>query len=152
MKHGNNKNGKTSKKQLVLFSILLALLPIKCVVDEVHKHQQQTAKIERETKREIERIKNTDYAASDKKSNRQLIERQFSAWNGSHYKLEKSIKAQLKNPDSYQHVSTKYWQVDDGVVVSSTYRATNSLNALITEIAKAKYSFDGKLIGLVEIL
>lgn len=57
-----------------------------------------------------------------------------SAWDGSFYPVEKYLKANLKDPDSYEHVESigptadgQYWRV------RSKYRAKNSFGALVLE-------------------
>lgn len=37
------------------------------------------------------------------------IDRQFSAWDGSHNNLERLIKRSMNDPDSYEHDETVYW-------------------------------------------
>ena len=73
----------------------------------------------------------------------QQIEKQFSSWDGSHYELEKYVKSKLKNPDSYEHVSTRYADKGDFIYLELTYRATNSFNAVVTDVVTAKSSIDG---------
>lgn len=71
------------------------------------------------------------------------IQRQFSPWDGSHKGLERYIKKNLKNPDSYDHVQTVYGDKGDHLIIETTYRATNSFNAVVTEKAYAKVNVDG---------
>ncbi len=88
---------------------------------------------------------------SQRKSNdvTEKIQRQFSAWDGSHYHLERLIKKQLKSPSSYEHVKTIHWKFKDYIIVKTTYRAKNSFNATVLESISAKYSFDGNLIEVL---
>jgi len=72
-----------------------------------------------------------------------LIEKQFSSWDGSHIQLEKVIKQQMKNPDSYEHVETLYWDRGDHITVQTTYRGTNSFNAVVTETKRIELNLDG---------
>jgi len=44
------------------------------------------------------------------------LKSQFSSWDGSHRKVEAAIKERMKNPDSYQHVETRYNETDTGLV------------------------------------
>lgn len=74
---------------------------------------------------------------------------QFSSWSGSHRRLEKYIKKNLKDPDSYDHVETKYRDNGDHIVVYTTYRAKNSFNATVTEHVVAKASIDGSSVTII---
>ena len=66
------------------------------------------------------------------------IDAQFSKWDGAHIKTEEYVKAHLKDPDSYEHVSSKYKARDGYLEVILTYRGKNSFNATTTESVKAK--------------
>ena len=59
---------------------------------------------------------------------------QFSAWDGSHYKTVKYVKARMKNPKSFKHVKTTYTAHKDPSyrVIIMKYRGTNSFNAVVT--------------------
>jgi len=79
----------------------------------------------------------------------ELIEKQFSPWDGSHIALERILKKASKNPDSYEHVKTVYWDKGDYIIVETTYRGTNSFNAVVTGTQKASFSLDGSLINIL---
>ncbi|WP_162926917.1 hypothetical protein [Flavobacterium psychrotrophum] len=66
------------------------------------------------------------------------IDKQFSKWDGSHIKTEEYVKAHMKNPDSYEHVTSEYKIHPDYLEVILTYRGTNSYGGIVTEQAKAK--------------
>ena len=75
------------------------------------------------------------------------ISGQFSAWDGSHRSLEKSVKVSLKDPDSYQHVETSYIDKgSEGIDVVMTYRAKNSFGGYVVNRAAATYDIDGNLL------
>lgn len=77
----------------------------------------------------------------------QQIERQFSAWDGSHYALEKSVKKALKDPDSYQHIETRYSDDGDHITVVMQFRAKNSFGGYDVSTARGTYDLDGNAIG-----
>lgn len=77
------------------------------------------------------------------------IESQFSAWNGEHRALGKYVKENLKNPDSYEHVKTVYVDKGDNLLLETTYRATNSFNAVITQKTYAETSIDGSSLKII---
>jgi hypothetical protein len=83
------------------------------------------------------------YAYYDQKMERvRSIKKQFSEFDGSHYQFEKYIKSKMKNPDSYEHVKTVYWDKGDHILVQTTYRGTNSFNATVTETEEKTYPID----------
>lgn len=84
-----------------------------------------------------------------KAQRQQQIEAHFSKWDGSHSAVESAIKAQMKNPDSYKHVETRY--ADNGADayrVITTFRGTNSFNAVVTSTATATVSPSGQVLSL----
>lgn len=76
------------------------------------------------------------------------IDQQFSRWDGSNYAVETAVKRQMKNPDSYQHVETRYVEVPNGLIVTTTFRGTNSFNALVPQTAVAAVDRAGRVISL----
>jgi len=74
------------------------------------------------------------------KARAKKIEDQFSAWDGSHYKLIKYIKRNLNDAGSYEHVSTHYWDQGDHLIINCQYRANNAYGAKILAFTKAKIS------------
>lgn len=77
------------------------------------------------------------------------VKSQFSGWDGSHRAFEKIIKASLKSPSSYKHITSHYWEYDDYIIVKTTYEAKNEYNANIREWARAKFDLDGKLLAIL---
>lgn len=77
------------------------------------------------------------------------IKRQFSAWDGSHRNLERLIKKSLHEPDSYEHVETRYSDKGDHLLVSLKYRARNGFGAMRLHGAVAKVALDGTIINLM---
>jgi len=74
----------------------------------------------------------------------------FSAWDGSQIAFARAIKTQLHDPSSFEHVSTKYWDVQGHYVVAMTYRAKNGFGALRLSTAKAECGKDGSLIRITQ--
>src|SRR5690606_1078457 len=58
------------------------------------------------------------------------INRQFSAWDGSHRKLERFIKSIMNDPSSFKHVKTTYADKGNYLLVQMTYRGKNAFGAL----------------------
>lgn len=85
------------------------------------------------------------------KTERQIqLEKQFSAWDGSHIELTKLIKKAMNDPDSYEHVETKYWDMTDYIVVRTVYSGKNSFGGRVKNFVKAKYDNNGNLLEIIE--
>lgn len=83
-----------------------------------------------------------------KKQRREMIERQFSAWSGSHRNLEKVIKKGMHNPGSYEHVKTTYRDMGDHLIVETTFRGTNKFGGVVKNSVTATVGLDGKIIKI----
>jgi hypothetical protein len=55
----------------------------------------------------------------------------FSPWDGSHINLTELIKKEMKSPDSYKHVETRYVDEGNHLLVVTKYRGTNSFGAVV---------------------
>jgi hypothetical protein len=85
------------------------------------------------------------------KTERQIqLEKQFSAWDGSHIELTKIIKKAMNDPDSYEHVETVYWDMKDHVVVRTTYSGKNAFGGRVKNWVKAKADNNGNIIEIIE--
>lgn len=80
----------------------------------------------------------------------QTIEAQFSAWDGSHIKLTKIIKTAMNDPKSYEHVETRYWDMGDHLIISTTFTGKNAFGGTVKNTVKAKVSLDGESIEVLE--
>ena len=79
------------------------------------------------------------------------IENQFSSWDGSHRKVERAIKENMNDPDSYKHVSTTYQRTNTGLVVLTTYRGKNAFGGVVTGTARAITDENGNVVSLKSI-
>lgn len=73
---------------------------------------------------------------------------QFSKWDGSNHYVERAVKAAMKNPDSYQHVETRYKIEGETMRVYSTYRGTNSFNAIVPGRVVAVVDPEGRILSM----
>jgi hypothetical protein len=87
---------------------------------------------------------------SEANARTEMIEKQFSAWDGSHIKLTRLIKDSMNDPDSYEHVETKYWDMEDHLIVSTTFRGKNAFGGVVKNTVKAKVSLDGESVEIFE--
>jgi len=81
-------------------------------------------------------------------SRKEQIESQFSTWDGSHKKVVDEIKKQMKNPNSYEHIKTVYFdreKMDNMVKVVCEFRGTNAFNAVVKNTAEAIIDMNGDI-------
>lgn len=83
---------------------------------------------------------------SPEEKRKQQIKRQFSAWDGAHINLEMLIEENLKDPDSYQHIETRYRDNGDSILVTTKYRAKNSFGGYVVNTVVATYDLEGNLL------
>jgi hypothetical protein len=75
-----------------------------------------------------------------------VIERAFSAWDGSHTNLTKVIKASMNNPKSYEHVETRYTDHGEYITIITEFRGENAFGGLVKNVVIAKAKLDGTII------
>ncbi|WP_416305191.1 hypothetical protein [Neptunicella sp. SCSIO 80796] len=78
------------------------------------------------------------------------IKKQFSAWDGSHYGLEKIIKKSMNDPDSYKHIETRYVKEDNDILVITEFSGKNAFNATVKNSIAGKFTFDGQLLEIIQ--
>ncbi|MBP0903561.1 hypothetical protein ACFSKN_01545 [Mariniflexile gromovii] len=66
-----------------------------------------------------------------KEIHQQNIEKLFSGWDGSHIKLTEQIKEALNDPNSYEHIETRYKDMDSFLTVYSTFTAKNGFGGTL---------------------
>lgn len=76
------------------------------------------------------------------------IKAQFSPWDGSHRNLERLLQADMKNPKSYEHVSTRYVDKGEKILVFTTIRGTNSFNAVVPSSYVAEVDINGNVLSV----
>ena len=85
----------------------------------------------------------------EQKKKDELIKKQFSPWDGSHRNLTNFIKDNLKDPDSYEHIKTVYFDKGDHLIVITSYRGNNSYGGKVVESITAKVDFKGNVIEII---
>ena len=81
----------------------------------------------------------------------EMIEEQFSVWDGSHRELTKFIKESMNDPSSYEHVKTAYEDREDYLIVETTFRGKNAFGGIVKNTVRAKVSLDGKIIEITDV-
>jgi hypothetical protein len=80
---------------------------------------------------------------------KEQIEKHFSAWDGSHRGLTKVIKESMNDPDSYDHVETRYGDKGDHLIVRTTFRGKNAFGGVVKNTVVAKVDLDGNVIEII---
>ncbi len=114
--------------------------------EEAEKKRQEEAEKKRLAEKEAEKKKQEEAAAKRK----EMIEKQFSLWDGSHIGLTEVIKEGMHDPKSYKHVETVYWDMEDHLVVQTTFRGKNAFGGVVKNIVKAKVSLDGDVLEIID--
>lgn len=81
---------------------------------------------------------------------RELISKQFSGWDGSHIKLVSHVKALMNDSGSFDHVSTKYWDKGDYLLVRMRFRGLNGFGGVVIDSASALVDLDGNVIQYID--
>ncbi|MCA8830570.1 hypothetical protein [Hymenobacter pini] len=87
-------------------------------------------------------------AYEGKKKRKEEIEAQFSAYDGSHRGVERLIKERMNDPDSYEHVATRYVDKGDHLAVLTQFRGKNAFGAKVLNTATAKVDLSGNVLSL----
>ena len=80
---------------------------------------------------------------------KELIEKQFSVWDGSHYAVTKVIKDSMNDPKSYEHVETRYVDGGDHLIVTTTFRGQNAFGGVVKNSVMVKVDFDGNVLKVL---
>ncbi len=79
---------------------------------------------------------------------KERIKKAFSAWDGSHIHLENWVKESMNDPDSYEHIETRFREVGtDSVFVIMTFRGKNAFGGVVKNTVTCYTDLDGNLLG-----
>lgn len=140
----DNKSDRVFFENTSLNKIFLEKLSLR---GDLRRKYNEESKLEEEKKKLEEARKQQEDAQMQRTK---MIESQFSAWDGAHIKLEREIKLTLNDPDSYQHVATKYSDMGDHLIINTSFRAKNGFGALILSTVKAKVDINGENLKIIE--
>ena len=112
------------------------------IVIEIEKIKEQK-RIAQEL--EAERQKQEEF----NKNRKENIEKQFSGWDGSHPKLSRMIEEKCRNPDSYEHIDSRYRDDGNSIYVITKYRAENGFGGMTIGTVSANVDFKGNVINIV---
>jgi cytoskeletal protein RodZ len=158
-----NKNKRTIWIIIIVFS-LLVLMAINNLIKEqaIHKDQKRTPDSSNSSKKSINPTPaslsadsinqdGTKNAPEVSKADREeAIQKQFNSWDGSHIKLVFYVKDNMNDPDSFEHISTSYWDKGSFLVVSMKYRGNNKFGAKVINYIKAKVDLEGNILEIID--
>ena len=103
-----------------------------------------------EEKKKKERIaKELKVEQEQQKKRNQIVQKQFSPWDGSHPKLSNIIEKGCRNPDSYEHIETRFRDEGNYIFVVTNYRAENGFGGMSLGKVTAKVDLSGNVIEIV---
>lgn len=105
-------------------------------------------KVSATAKKLSDEVEKRNQLAAAKAQRAKEIESQFSAWDGSHIRVEAAIKERMNDPDSYKHVKTRYVAIKTGLIVFTTFRGANAFGGIITKTVTAQVDLDGNVVSL----
>jgi hypothetical protein len=92
---------------------------------------------------------NLTQAQKDSLTRQEKLTQSFSAWDGSHKNLVEYIKSAMNDPESFEHVETKYWDNGgDTLTIQMTYRGKNAFGGVITNSIKVDANIDGTIVNI----
>lgn len=87
-------------------------------------------------------------SSNDSKSDREKIIAKAFDGDGSHKELTKIIKATMNDPDSFQHVKSRYSDQGEHIIVQTTFRGKNAFGGVVTNWISAKCSINGHVLEI----
>ena len=85
-----------------------------------------------------------------KKDRKKLVEGQLSGWDGRHPGLAKLIKKNMNDPNSFEHIETRYRDEGDLIFITTTFTGKNAFGGRVKNSISARVDFNGNVIEIVE--
>jgi ribosomal protein L37E len=82
-------------------------------------------------------------------SQKSKVESQFSAWDGSHIGLTKYVKSKMNDPDSYEHVETRFEDKGSHILVATKFRGNNKFGGKVLNTILAKVDYNGNVLEII---
>lgn len=143
----NDKLSKSYLTQKTLNKNLISLVKThsseraKIIKEIQEKEEKERAIAEAEAKAKAEEEFN--------KNRKENIEKLFSAYDGSNRALEKYIKDNMNDPDSYDHIETRYSDKGDHLLVITKFRGANAFGGKVINIVSANVDLEGNVIEIL---
>jgi hypothetical protein len=88
--------------------------------------------------------------AAAESERKEKINSAFSAIDGSHRKLERYIKENMNDPDSYDHIETIRWDKGTHLDVQTKFRGANAFGGIVIQTVQARVDLDGNVLEIVK--
>ena len=80
---------------------------------------------------------------------REKADKCFSAWDGSHMELVRTVKAGMNDPSSFEHAKTVYTVSETGIVtVRMSFRGKNAFGALVLNAVEAETNLNCEVLSV----
>lgn len=112
---------------------------VKDSINLAKAHQDSLDNIQREAERLV----------NEQKNRKEKVEKQFSAWDGSHPGLTRLIKKSMNDPDSYEHVETRFRDDGNSIFVITEFRGKNAFGGKVKNTVSARVDFEGNVIEVI---
>ena len=76
------------------------------------------------------------------------IDNQFSVLDGSHIKLTREIKKTMNDPESFEHIETRFKDLGNEIVVHESFRGKNSFGGLVINKVIATVDIEGNVLTM----
>ena len=136
---------KKSKVKTIVIISIAAILLFSCMLSTLIPAIGRVTSDSKDSKR------NTTTSSSSKELTRdEKIKKLFHWYDASHTNSINIIKKSLHNPDSFELVDTVFWDMQNHLIVKTTYRAENGFGATRTNWVKTKIDMDGDVLQVIE--
>lgn len=81
------------------------------------------------------------------KTREEQIKECFSAWDGSHRKLERWVKNNMNDPSSYEHIETRYVDNTTSIGIIMKFRGKNAFGGKVVTTVIAQCDNNCEIIG-----
>ena len=129
---------KEKRKVYIIVGVFAFLLLIGIISSSDEKKESAKAPVSTLTQREKDSI-----------SRRTNLEKNFSSWDGSHRNLVKFVKDNMNDPNSFEHVETRFIDLgDSSIIVTMKYRGKNGFGGVVTESITAETTVTGAILKI----
>lgn len=104
-----------------------------------------------EEQRRLEEHRRAQEQEATEPTRDELIQRQFSIWDGRHRQLKRIVDSHLNDPNSFELIETRYSDRGEYIYVVMDYTAKNRFGGRVRAQAIADFSLDGELIELYQV-
>ncbi len=132
----DNKDSIISKKTIITYSKAGTKEYDNSKVSDFSTFINKSVVKKQKLKIEAEKLVAQKKAEAEKRA--KSFENCMDPWDGSHYKLKWWVEKNLNDPESFEHIETRYKVFKKHANVVMTYRASNLFGAKIIKLIKAK--------------